>query len=65
LTLDGVDELHKVCGWLGPEQDVNVVVFAVEIGQYDTILVRWRGLRCRPKSSIFGITRIEDSRTTP
>jgi hypothetical protein len=38
-TFDGVDELHEVCGWLGPEQDVNVVVFAVEIGQCDTILV--------------------------
>ena len=33
-TLDSVDKLHEVCGRLSPEQDVNVVVFVVEIGQY-------------------------------
>ena len=39
-TLDSADELHEVCGRLSPEHNVNVVVFAVESDQSDTILVR-------------------------
>ena len=39
-TLHSVDELHEVRGWLCSKQDVNVVVLAVEVGQFDAVLVR-------------------------
>ena len=39
-ALDRVDELHEVCGWFRSEQDVYVVVLAVEVRQFDTVVVR-------------------------
>jgi len=40
VALDRVGELHEVRGWFRSEQDVYVVVLAVEVRQFNTVVVR-------------------------